>query len=160
MAQIAKIDAQAEIKSSPDKFHGFFKNNITSFPQMFPQIFKSVEVVGGDSEPTCSSLILVRVSSMRFESQPREGPVTAKIKIPAVDDEITSINFVVLDGDVLKLYKTFKAKLEISKAGNGGSTVKWTLEVEKANANAPEPKLYADHAIKVSKGIDAYLGRD
>ena len=64
-----------------------------------------------------------------------------------------------LEGDVLKLYKTFKAKLEISKAGNGGSTVKWTLEVEKANANAPEPKLYADYAIKVSKGIDAYLGR-
>ena len=47
MAQIAKIEAQAEIKSSPDKFHGFFKDNITSFPQMFPQIFKSVEVVGG-----------------------------------------------------------------------------------------------------------------
>ncbi|KAM0996793.1 hypothetical protein ACFX2I_006720 [Malus domestica] len=151
MAQIAKIDAQAEIKSSPDKFHGFFKNNITSFPQMFPQIFKSVEVVGG------GALRAGAVFSCKYDLG--EGPVTAKIKIPAVDDENTSINFVVLEGDVLKLYKTFKAKLEISKAGNGGSTVKWTLEVEKANANAPEPKLYADHAIKVSKGIDAYLGR-
>ncbi|KAI5322648.1 hypothetical protein L3X38_031720 [Prunus dulcis] len=62
-------------------------------------------------------------------------------------------------GDILKLYKSFKAKIEAVKAGNGGSIVKWTLEFEKANGNAPDPKDYADKAINVSKGIDAYLSR-
>lgn len=47
MAQITKVEAQAEIKSSADKFYGFFKNNMSSFVQMFPQILKSFEVVGG-----------------------------------------------------------------------------------------------------------------
>ena len=46
MAQITKFEAQAEIKSSADKFYGFFKNSMNSFVQIFPQILKSFEVQG------------------------------------------------------------------------------------------------------------------
>ncbi|KAK9939828.1 hypothetical protein M0R45_016512 [Rubus argutus] len=93
MAQITKFEAQAEIKSSADKFYGFFKNSMNSFVQMFPQILKSFEV-------------------------------------------------------------------QVTKApDNGGSIVKWTFECEKANANAPDAKPYADLSIKVIKAIDSYLAR-
>ncbi|KAL6204985.1 hypothetical protein ACLB2K_022251 [Fragaria x ananassa] len=151
MAQIAKIESQAELKSSAAKFYGFFKSNMSSFVQMFPQIFKNFEVVGGGEIRTGS------VTKWTYDLG--EGVIAAKIKIQALDDGDTSITFVILEGDVLKVYKSFKAKMQVTKAGNGGSIVKWTLEFEKANSITPDPKIYAEYAIKVSKGIDAYLGR-
>lgn len=86
--------------------------------------------------------------------------MTAKLKIVEADDENTSITFLGLEGDILKVYKSFKEKLQVTKAtGNGGSIVKWTFECEKANANAPDAKPYADLSVKVTKAIDAYLAR-
>ncbi|KAK9939840.1 hypothetical protein M0R45_016523 [Rubus argutus] len=105
MAQITKFEAQAEIKSSADKFYGFFKNSMNSFVQIFPQILKSFEVQG----------VYIRVS--RRNSQVTKAP------------------------------------------GNGGSIVKWTFECEKANANAPDAKPYADLSIKVIKTNVSYLAR-
>ncbi|XP_062012411.1 MLP-like protein 43 [Rosa rugosa] len=151
MAQIAKIESHAELKSSAEKFYGFFKNNMSSFVQMFPQIFKNFEVVGGGE---------IRAGSVtKWTYDIGEGVMATKIKIQALDDGNTSITFLVLEGHLLKVYNSFKAKLQLTKAGHGGSIVKWTLEFEKANANSPDLKIYAEQAIKVSKGIDAYLGR-
>lgn len=39
----------------------------------------------------------------------------------------------------------------------GAGSEEWTLEFEKANVNAPDPEEYADFAVKMSKGLDAYL---
>ena len=80
------------------------------------------------------------------------GLEAAKTKVQALDEQNKSITFVVIEGDVLKLYNNFKAKLEVS-----GGQVKWSLEFDKANQNAPNPDPYLDVAIKVSKGLDDYL---
>ncbi|KAL6195871.1 hypothetical protein ACLB2K_031488 [Fragaria x ananassa] len=151
MAQIAKAEGQAEIKSSADKFYGFFKNNMSSFVQMFPQILKSFEVVGGGEIRTGS------VTKWAFNIG--RGVETAKLKIQEADDENTSITFIGLEGDILKDYKSFKEKLQVIRAANGGSIVKWTFECEKADANAPDAKPYVDLSVQVSKAIDAYLCR-
>lgn len=46
-AGITKLDAQVGITSSPDKFFGFFKNNMHNLVQMFAQNVKSFQVLGG-----------------------------------------------------------------------------------------------------------------
>ncbi|XP_062014123.1 MLP-like protein 34 [Rosa rugosa] len=152
---------QAEIKLAADKFYGFFKNKISSFFQMFPQILKSFEVVGeGEirigsvtkwafnilflpdlncfkSENLTKSMLLVNPTSSPCCLAP--GVETTKLKIQEADDENTTITFIGLEGDILKGYKSFKEKLQVIKAANGGSIVKWTFECEKANANANAP---------------------
>ena len=86
--------------------------------------------------------------------------MTAKLKILEADDENTSITFLGLEGDILKVYICCKEKLQVIKAaGNGGSIEKWTFECEKANANAPDAKPYADLSIKVIKTNVSYLAR-
>lgn len=47
MAKIAKHENQTKINLSADKFYGFFKNNMTSMVPIFPQNFKTLQVVGG-----------------------------------------------------------------------------------------------------------------
>lgn len=80
-----------------------------------------------------------------------------KSKVEALDEENKSISFAVIEGDILKLYNSFKTKLEAIENANGGDLVKWTIEFEKADENAPNPDLYVDFAIKMSRGLDAYL---
>ncbi|KAF3443597.1 hypothetical protein FNV43_RR14919 [Rhamnella rubrinervis] len=144
MAQIGKLEAQTEIKSSADKFYGFFKNNIKRLVEMFPQNLKSCEVLGGGGELRTGT-----VMSWKYDLGTR---LEAKVKVQALDEENKSFTFVVTEGDVLKLYNSFKAKLEVS-----GGLVKWSLEFDKANQNAPNPDPHLDLAIKVSKGLDDYL---
>lgn len=48
MAQIAKIEAKAEISSPPAKVYDFFKNNINDIVNVFPQVFKSAELIEGE----------------------------------------------------------------------------------------------------------------
>jgi hypothetical protein len=83
--------------------------------------------------------------------------MTAKVKIEDIDDEDMNITFNVIQGDVLRFYKSFKAKLEVIKVHKGISSAEWTVEFEKANENSPDPEHYVDFAVKMSKGLDAYL---
>ncbi|KAK6128545.1 hypothetical protein DH2020_037689 [Rehmannia glutinosa] len=48
MAQIAKIEAKEDIKCSSAKFYDFLKYDINKFTNMFPQIFKSAQLVEGE----------------------------------------------------------------------------------------------------------------
>jgi hypothetical protein len=85
------------------------------------------------------------------------SPMTAKVKIEDIDDGDMSMTFNVIQGDVLRFYKSFKAKLQVIKVHKGAGSVEWTVEFEKANENSPDPEHYVDFAIKMSKGLDAYL---
>lgn len=83
--------------------------------------------------------------------------MTAKVKIEDVDEEDMTITFNVIQGDVLRFYKSFKAKLQVIRMHKGISSAEWTVEFEKANGSAPDPEHYVDFAVKMSKGLDAYL---
>ncbi|OAY57157.1 MLP-like protein 34 [Manihot esculenta] len=147
LAQLSKLERQIGIKSSPDKFYGFFRNNMPRFPQMFQSNIKSFEIVGGGELKSGS------VTRWKYclDGSPLMG---AKVKLEAIDDARKTMIFDVVEGDVLKMYKSFKAKVEI-----GADYVKWSLEYEKANNNIPDPDVYLDMAAKLSKGIDAHLSK-
>lgn len=83
--------------------------------------------------------------------------LTVKEKVE-VDDENKSITFNVMEGEILKEFKGFKATGQATaKADGSGSTVKWTLDYEKLNEAVAEPKSYTDAIVKITKDVDAHL---
>lgn len=83
--------------------------------------------------------------------------MTAKVRIEDIDDEDMTITFNVIQGDVLRFYKSFKEKLQVIKMHGGVGSAEWTLEFEKANEDVPDPEQYMDFAVKMSRGLDAHL---
>ncbi|KAK6927861.1 Bet v I/Major latex protein [Dillenia turbinata] len=138
MAQQGKLETQTELKSSADKFFGFFKNNFKGLLQIFPENLKSGQTLEGvDNRVGCGV----------------GTPMMVKFKITDIDDVNKTITYKVLDGsDLLNSYKSFSVKIQI-----GGGQVKWIIDYEKANRGAPDPDIYIDFATKISKALDAYL---
>lgn len=74
-----------------------------------------------------------------------------------MDEEKRSLNYSVVEGDILKYYKNFKGGFEVNSKGENGSTVKWWCEFEKASEEIPEPDFVKEFAIKTFQDLDAYL---
>jgi hypothetical protein len=61
-----------------------------------------------------------------------------------------------MDGEIAKNYKVFKTTLQVTPKGNG-SSVKWSIEFEKANEEVPTPIKYTDFMSTMTKAVEAYL---
>lgn len=81
---------------------------------------------------------------------------SAKEKIEELDESKKKVAYSVIDGDMMKYYKIFKATLEVIPEGEG-SIVKWMCEYEKASDEVPDPSIIRDFAAKNFQEIDAYL---
>lgn len=77
----------------------------------------------------------------------------AKDKIVAVDEANKSITFEIIDGEVMKYFKSFKATLEAA----GVDSVKWSVEYEKASEEVPHPHSHLHFLEAMARDIDAYL---
>lgn len=80
----------------------------------------------------------------------------AKEKVEAVEEENKLVSYSVIDGEILSLYKNFRATLSITPKGEG-SLIKWTLQYDKASDEVPEPEAIKEAAVKTFNGLDAYL---
>ena len=80
-------------------------------------------------------------------------PVIATDKIVALDEVNKSITFELIDGEVTKYFKSFKATLE----AGGVNTVKWSVEYDKVNEDVPHPHSHLQFLGTMAKDIDAYL---
>lgn len=56
MAHLSKQERQIGIKTSPDKFYSFFRDNKLRFPHMFQSYVKSFELVGGGTQIKSGSI--------------------------------------------------------------------------------------------------------
>ncbi|KAK6152835.1 hypothetical protein DH2020_012474 [Rehmannia glutinosa] len=144
MAQMAKIEDKTQIMCAPPKVYNFFKNDLTELTKIVPQLFQSVKVIDGNKGQAGGVI--------QYELLILGKAMTAKVKTETINDEERSITFVILEGDVMQLYTSFKAKVTVSDG-----TVTWCLEFEKANDLAPNPDQYAAVAVEVTKGLDLYL---
>ncbi|PIN14810.1 hypothetical protein CDL12_12560 [Handroanthus impetiginosus] len=144
MTQIAKTEAKAEIKSSPVKVFDFLKYNLNQFLHMFPQAFKKVELLEGEEGQAGN----VRLLEYALGNE----PMTAKVKTEAINEDEKSITFIPIEGEIMRIYTTFVAKVTV-----GDGYVMWSIEYEKANDSVPNPDSYAKLAAQITKGLDAYL---
>ncbi|KAK7362541.1 hypothetical protein VNO77_04657 [Canavalia gladiata] len=67
------------------------------------------------------------------------------------------ITYFILEGDMLKYYKSYKVVLHVLPKGGEHNLVKWTLSYEKVDDSAPEPTKYRDLLVKLTYKIDAHL---
>ncbi|KAL8526344.1 hypothetical protein ACS0TY_015532 [Phlomoides rotata] len=143
MAEITKIEAKVETKCAPDKLYNFFKCNLSQCPDIFPQVFKSVQIIEGEAGQVGNVMLCEYVLG---------NTMTAKLRAEKINDGERSVTIRVIEGDILQLYSSFATKITV----NDGF-VHWSIEFEKKNESAPAPDAYVKLAVKVTKGIDLYL---
>jgi cell wall assembly regulator SMI1 len=143
-----KLESDVEIKASPEQFHDVFSRRPHHLSNICADNIKGVELHEGEwGKP----------GSVIFWNYFHDGEhKVAKEKIEAVDEENNSITFRVIEGDLLKEYKTFLATLSITSE-DSGSKVHWILEYEKINEQVAHPESLAQMLIDMSKDIDLHL---
>ncbi|GAB4839837.1 hypothetical protein Ancab_020547 [Ancistrocladus abbreviatus] len=113
MASVQKLEVEVEVKSTPDKMWEAIRNSHKIFPLAFPETYKSIEVVEGDGKS---------VGSVRLVKFTEGVPMvtTTKEKIEEVDEAKKTLSYSVVEGELLKYFKSFKAKLAVAPKGEGG----------------------------------------
>ncbi|KZV42261.1 MLP-like protein 43 [Dorcoceras hygrometricum] len=144
MAQLIKVESEAQIKSSPAKFYDFFKNNMTQLVDIFPGKFESAQLIEGTDG------CVGNVKLFKFNMGERREAM--KVRAEELSDEDRVIIFDCFEGKHTKFYNSFKSIITVR---NG--SVKWGIEVEKANDSAPNPDLYLTLSMETAKAVDAYL---
>ncbi|XP_051145565.1 MLP-like protein 43 [Andrographis paniculata] len=153
MAQVHKLEVEAEIKSCPDKLFDVYKNKAYLMPQICPDKIHSIQVLESDGKS---------VGSVRLWTYVMGVSVIAKDRIGAVDEERRSITFEVVGGDVTNYFNNFKATLEVlisddQNNNNHNYKVKWRLEYEKASEDVADPHSHLHFLLNISAQIDDYL---
>ncbi|VVA94862.1 unnamed protein product [Arabis nemorensis] len=78
--------------------------------------------------------------------------------IEAVDPEKNLIKFKVIEGDLMKEYKSFAFTIQVTpKHGGSGSIVHWHLDYEKNSEEVAHPETLVQLCIEMSKEIDEHL---
>ncbi|CAN6676071.1 unnamed protein product [Malus baccata var. baccata] len=130
-----KLEVEVEVKSPAQKFWEALRDSTAVFPKAFPQDYKSIDVLEGDGKA---------IGSVRL------------ITYADVDEVGKAVAYKVIDGDLLKYYKSFKCVLTVTPKGDG-SLVKWSSVFEKAHEQVPEPSIIKDFAVKNFQELDAYV---
>ncbi|CAA2971120.1 MLP 423 [Olea europaea subsp. europaea] len=149
MASAQRLEVDVEVKCDVKKFWNSIRDSSTLFPKAFPDQYESIQVLEGDGKSVGSVRLVKFAPGMSMIS-------TSKEKIEVVDEEKKSVSYSVIDGDLLKYYKNFKAHLVVTPKG-GGSLVKWSCEFDKASEEVPNPDLMKDFAVKNFQDLDAFL---
>ena len=90
-----------------------------------------------------------------FETKDGKDQV-AKDVVEAIDKENKTITYRVVEGDLLKEYKSFKFIIQSILKGEA-TWVCWTLEYEKLNKNIPHPIKLLEIIIHLNEELDDHL---
>nr|VDD64099.1 unnamed protein product [Brassica oleracea] len=126
---LGKLEAYVEIKASAEKFHHMF----TAKPHHVSKV--SPGNIQGYGEAK-----------------------VAKERIEEVDPETNLISFRVIEGDLMKEYKSFLATIQVApKHGGTGSIVHWHFDYEKISEEVAHPQTLLQLWVEMSKEIDEHL---
>ncbi|KAL6350831.1 hypothetical protein AAG906_031417 [Vitis piasezkii] len=122
MALTAKVETETEIKAPADKFFKLFRSQAHHLPNICSDKIHKIEVhEGGNS-------------------------MSIKETVESIDEENRSITFKVLDGEVLKEYKSYKFTAQAIPKGRA-----------KASEGGPDPHNYLEFAVNITKDIESHL---
>ncbi|GLT99821.1 hypothetical protein SLE2022_172340 [Rubroshorea leprosula] len=148
MSLYGKLEADVEIKAPANKFHEVFCSRPHHISTMSPDKIQACNLHEGD---------LGKEGSVIGWNYVHDGEAkVGKQKVEAIDQVNNSITLKLIEGDVLKQYKSFVSKIQATPKGNG-SVVHWTFEYEKLNQSVAHPETLLDLAVQMSKDIDSYL---
>ncbi|KAI3854137.1 hypothetical protein MKX03_022150 [Papaver bracteatum] len=121
------------IKCSANNLYGMFTHDAPQLPKHLPEVMGNIEVIGEGE---------IRVGTGFVWKFVAAGGSEGRSVVTAVDHEHRSITYTVLEGDVMKDFKSFNFHLDItptSATSEGTSLVKWSIEYEKANEAVADP---------------------
>ncbi|XP_074555884.1 MLP-like protein 423 [Curcuma longa] len=144
-----KTELDVEVKSSTDKMWEAIRDSTKLFPKIFPELYESIETVEGDGKSAGTIRLLKYAPGVKILT-------FAKERIDLADDENKHVSYTVIDGEIVSLYKTFRAILKVEGKGEG-SVVKWCIEYEKVNEEVPDPDPFKEIAAKTFSDLDEYL---
>ncbi|KAI4385870.1 hypothetical protein MLD38_003862 [Melastoma candidum] len=147
MALWGVLSISSEVKSSADKFYNLWKSQVYHLPNISGGI-QNVEVHEGDWH--------IEGSVKAWNYTVGGKALKAKEKV-SFDDANKSITFDLVDGDVLKEFKTFKAVFKASPKADGKSIVTWTIEYEKLNKSVAIPVEYLVLYEQLAEEVDGHL---
>ncbi|XWS63938.1 hypothetical protein CRYUN_Cryun06bG0144300 [Craigia yunnanensis] len=149
-ALTGKLETDVEIKATADKFHDMFCNRPHHVHHTCYDKVQGCDLHEGDWGT---------VGSIVCWSYVHDGEAkTAKQVVEAIDSEKNSITFRMLEGDLMKEYKSFVITIQASpNTGGEGSIVHWTLEYEKLHEGIGHPETLLQFFIEVSKDMGAHL---
>ncbi|KAI5654234.1 hypothetical protein M9H77_31421 [Catharanthus roseus] len=152
---MASIEVDIELKTSADKVWSSIKDYVVLFPKVFPDIYRSVEVLEGDGKSAGS----LRKVTYHPTGEGMTQAAMTMFRVEFVDEENKVICVKMVDGDVLKQYKKFVDKMAVraKEGGEDGSVVTYTIEYEKISEDTPDPLHIKDYSIDLFHKLDAYL---
>ncbi|GAU40744.1 hypothetical protein TSUD_14290 [Trifolium subterraneum] len=126
MAQICVLEASVQLKSCPQKFFNFLKSQSEHIPNKAQsENVHGVEIHKGDWN-TPGSI--------------------------EVDEVNKTITYVAVGGNVLELYKNYKAVVKVENRN-----LKLRIEYEKLDDDTPPPKKYQQFIINIVRDLDGNL---
>ncbi|EOY01015.1 hypothetical protein QUC31_013998 [Theobroma cacao] len=149
-ALTGKLEGDVEIKASAEKFHDMFCNKPHHVSNTCSEKVQGCELHDGDWGTEGSIICWSYVHDGEAKK--------AKQVIEAIDSEKNSITFRMIEGDLMKEYKSFVIKFQATPKSEGeGSIVHWTFEYEKLHEGIAHPETLLEFLLSVSKDISAHL---
>lgn len=75
--------------------------------------------------------------------------------IEEIDEENKSVCKKVIEGDVMKFFKSISIKVHVDKKGED-NLVTWTFTYEKLNENVEDPNTLMEVCVNVTKDIETH----
>ncbi|KAL7132306.1 hypothetical protein ABFS83_12G064400 [Erythranthe nasuta] len=142
-----KLVSQIEIKSDGDVFHEILRERPHHISDMSPDHVQNCDLHEGQWGT---------VGSVIYWNYTHDGEErVAKNIIHAIDEEKKSVTFEIVEGDMMKLYKTFKLSVHVDTTGED-NLVTWTSEYEKLNEDIPDPHTLMELCLNVTKDIESH----
>ncbi|KAG8498429.1 hypothetical protein CXB51_006940 [Gossypium anomalum] len=145
-----KLEADVDIKASPEQFHEMFAHKPHHLHHTCYDKIQGCDLHEGEWG---------KVGTIVHWSYVHDGKAKkAKEVVEAVDPDKNLITFRVIEGDLMEEYKSFVATILVSpKSKDSGSVVHWTLEYEKLHDGIAHPETLLQLVQDISKDIDAHL---
>ncbi|KGN49635.1 MLP-like protein 329 [Cucumis sativus] len=149
MPSVQKIMEPVELKIGREKYYHFLKDNVYHAPNIISTI-QDVAIHEGDWD-NCSH------DSIKVWNYTIDGKAEVMKEQPTFDDENLQISFTVIEGDMLKKYRSMKISYHSVPKGPQQCVLYVTLEYEKYDPTTPDPYNYLQLIAKAIKDLENYL---
>ncbi|OMO99724.1 hypothetical protein COLO4_13121 [Corchorus olitorius] len=144
----SKLETDVEIKASAKDFHDMFWNKPHHISNACNDKIHGCDLHEGEFGKVGSVVVWHYTHARKV----------AKEVVEAVDETKNAITYRVIEGDLMKEYKTFVVHIQATPKSNGnGCIIHWILEYEKLHEGVAHPETLLSFVADMSKDIDAHL---
>ncbi|KAF5179295.1 Mlp-like protein [Thalictrum thalictroides] len=149
-AESNKLDIATQVKCPPHKFYEMIKYTLHHLPLVFPETYKTSEILEGDGE----SVGTVRL--WKYVLPGTTEVLSCKEKVELIDDENMWVVLNIFEGDLAIHYQSFLVKIHVIPQ-NEGCSVKWSVEYGKCSEGISDPHHYLDLFAMINDKLAAHI---